>query len=154
MSQGSVVILRYLVQEASRHSWNNKSCHEPVAYSVGFLCPIQIDMWLPSIIYTFHHVEFISVTPPLKNVRKRRFRKTTKKVCGMQFLCLLGGLEEDYGGEGGRQSVGCSFVHSFISPVNIYWVWATCQALCANKWKYVMNKNRLDSWSYRLLLLL
>lgn len=63
------------------------------------LCQIQIDMWLPTVIYTFHHVEFILVTPPLKNVRKKRFRKTTKKVSCMLFLCLLGGLEEDLLGD-------------------------------------------------------
>ncbi|XP_062940775.1 transcription initiation factor TFIID subunit 7-like [Cynocephalus volans] len=40
------------------------------------------------------------ITPPLKNVRKKRFRKTVKKVSRMLFACLLGSFEEDYEQEG------------------------------------------------------
>lgn len=61
-----------------------------------------------------HHV-FILVTPPLKNVRKKRFRKTTKKVSFPMFVFLLGELGEDYVRERKVESqLGNSLIHLYV----------------------------------------
>lgn len=77
-------------------------------------------MWLPSKLYMFHYVKFILVTPPLKNVRKKRFRKIKKKVSCMLFLCLLGGLGKDYekGVGEGKETVHWGLICSFIYMFN------------------------------------
>lgn len=52
----------------------------------------------------------------------------------MLFLCLLGGLEEDYGGGDSQLRINL-----FIYMFNKHSLQAKCQALCASHWEYMVN---------------